>query len=297
MFKRKSQILGLWFLFWDLAATAGAWLLAFYLRVLSGLFPLSKAAPSLEECCASLPMVMVLALVAYQLTGQYAIHRFRRFREEVVAVLKGVFLMELLVIAGTFGLQNPYESRFIPILFFLLTATQILLLRRLSWAAIRYLRSRGYNQSHSIIVGTGRVARKTARALRHASWMGIRNVGFIEDQPSRWTDDLDVLGTTAELPALIEKYAVSNVFISLPMNRYHEARKVYDILSQTVVEVRLVADVPDLASLSLTTTNLDGLPVVGLRENPHFGINIVFKRSMDIVLSAIAVVLLSPLMA
>jgi Undecaprenyl-phosphate glucose phosphotransferase len=297
MFKRKSQILGLWFLFWDLAATAGAWLLAFYLRVESGFFALSKAAPSLEECCASLPMVIVLALVAYHLTGQYAIHRFRRIREEVVAVLKGVFLMELLVIAATFGLQNPYESRIILILFLVLTATTILLARRLSWAAIRYLRSRGYNQSHSIIVGTGRVARKTARALRHASWMGIRNIGFIEDQPTRWSDDLDILGTTAELPALIQKYAVSNVFISLPMNRYHEARKVYDILSRTVVEVRLVADVPELASLSLTTTNLDGLPVIGLRENPHFGINVVFKRAMDIAVSALAVLLLAPVMA
>ena len=29
------------------------------------------------------------------------------------------------------------------------------------------------------------------------------------------------------------------------MNRYHEARRVFDILSQTLVEVRLVADVPE----------------------------------------------------
>src|SRR5947209_10776264 len=103
MFKRKSQILCFWFLFWDLVATASAWLLAFYLRVESGVFTLSKTAPSFEDCYASLPMVMVLALVAYQVTGQYAIHRFRRLREEFVAVVKGVFLMELLVIAATFG--------------------------------------------------------------------------------------------------------------------------------------------------------------------------------------------------
>ena len=62
------------------------------------------------------------------------------------------------------------------------------------------------------------------------------------------------------------------------MSRYHEARRVFDVLSQTLVEVRLVADVPDLAGLSLTTTNLDGLPLIGLRESPHFGLNIVVKR-------------------
>ena len=72
------------------------------------------------------------------------------------------------------------------------------------------------------------------------------------------------------------------------MNRYDEARRVFDILSQTLVEVRLVADVPNLAGLSLTTTNLDGLPMIGLRESPHFGLNVVVKRAMDIVLSLIA---------
>ena len=296
MFKRKSQILCLWFLFWDLAATALAWVQAYFLRVESGLFALDKTPPSVDQCYANLPMVVILSTLAYHVTGQYVIHRFRRIREEFVAVVKGVFLMELFVIAATFGLQNPYESRFIFLLFFFLTASQVLILRRVSWSVIRYLRSRGFNQTHALIVGTGRVARKTARALRQASWMGIKNIGFVEDHPSRWAADLDILGTTTDLPVLIDKYRVSNVFISLPMNRYHEARRVYDTLSQTLAEVRLVADVPELASLSLTTANLDGLPVIGLRENPHFGINIVFKRGMDILLSVVALTLLSPVM-
>jgi Undecaprenyl-phosphate glucose phosphotransferase len=72
---------------------------------------------------------------------------------------------------------------------------------------------------------------------------------------------------------------------------------VFDVLSQTLVEVRLVADVPELAGLSLTTSNLDGLPVVGLRESPHFGLNVVIKRVMDIVLSLIGLIVLTPLLA
>src|SRR5207253_11141771 len=128
------------------------------------------------------------------------------------------------------------------------------------------------------------------------SWMGIKNLGFVEDQPNRWTSDLDILGTTADLPDLVKRYNIEHVFISLPLTRYHEARHVFDTLSQTLVEVRLVADVPDLAGLSLTTTNLDGLPVVGLRESPHFGLNLFVKRSMDILLSSLGLIILSPLM-
>src|SRR5262249_54525170 len=182
------------------------------------------------------------------------------------------------------------------LMFSLLTTTGIIAARRLSWNTIKHLRSQGYNQSHAIIVGTGRVARKTARALRHASWMGFRNIGFVEDQPNRWTSDLHILGTFADLPVLLQKYQIGHVFIALPLSRYDDARRVFDILSQSLVEVRLVADVPNLAGVSLTTANLDGLPVVGLRESPHFGLNVVVKRVMDIVLSSLALVVLSPLL-
>ena len=126
--------------------------------------------------------------------------------------------------------------------------------------------------------------------------MGIKNLGFVDDRPGLMCGDLDVLGGFADLPRLIQQYSIGHVFIALPLNRYGDARRVFDMLSQSLVEVRLVADVPDLAGLSLTTTNLDGLPVVGLRESPHFGLNIVFKRFMDILLSLFGLIVLSPLL-
>jgi len=296
MIKRSSQALVVWFISWDLVLTAAAWVGAYYLRFNSGWIPLYKPSPEIYLCFRSIPLVMLLSVVAYHITGQYTIHRLRRFREEMIGVIKGTALLSLLVMATTFYRQDPYDSRATMVLFTMLTTSGILTWRRLSWYAIRYVRSCGYNQSLAIIVGTGRVARKTAWALRHASWMGIRNLGFVEDQPNRWTSDLDILGTTAELPRLISRYGIEHVFISLPLSRYHEARHVFDTLSQTLAEVRLVADVPNLAGLSLTTTNLDGLPVIGLRESPHFGLNVVVKRAMDVALSLAALALVSPLM-
>jgi len=296
MIKRRSQVLIFWFLTWDLLLAAAAWIGAYYLRFASGWFPVHKETPDPYLCWRNLPLVILLSAVAFELTGQYVIHRLRRFREEIVAVIKGTALLSLLVMATTFYTHDPYESRATMLLFSVLTAGGLLTARRCSWAAIRYLRRRGYNQTRAVIVGTGRVGRKTARALRHASWMGIRSLGFVEDRPNRWTSDLNVLGTIDDLPVLVQKYQIEHVFIALPLSRYPEARRVFDVLSQSLVEVRLVADVPNLAGLSLTTTNLDGLPVIGLRESPHFGLNVVVKRVMDIVISSVALVLLSPLM-
>lgn len=296
MIKRSSQILYTWFLVWDLIMTAAAWVGAYQLRFASGWIPLSKTPVDLMLCLRNLPLVLLLTAIAYRWTGQYRIHRLRRFREEMVGVVQGTALMSLLVMATTFYRHDPYESRVTMLLFSALTTAGVLTARRCSWMAIRHLRSRGYNQTRAVIVGTGRVARKTARALNRVSWLGIKNLGFIEDHPNHWTGDLNILGTSTDLPVLIEKYKVEHVFIALPMSRYHEARHIFNTLSRSLVEVRLVTDLPTLAGLSLTTTSLDGLPVIGLRESPHFGLNILVKRVVDVAVSLLALVLLAPLM-
>lgn len=296
MIKRSSQILRVWFLCTDLAMTVLAWLAAYFFRFESDWIATPHPQPDFALCWNAIPVVVLVAAVAYRLVGQYEIHRLRRLREEFVSIFQGTALMTLLVIAVRFSVQHPYQSRTTFVVFALLCVCFLLVSRRLSWLAIGWLRSHGYNQSHCVIVGTGRVARRTARAMRTASWIGLKNIGFIEDQPNHWTGDLDILGTTADLPALITKYQIHHVFICLPMNRYDEARRVFDILANTLIEVRLIADIPDLAGLTLTTANLDGLHVFGLRESPHFGLNIVVKRVIDMGLSLLALLLLSPVM-
>src|SRR5438309_589797 len=50
MIKRSSQVLGGWFLLWDLILTGLAWLGAYYLRFTSGLIPIYKPAPDANLC-------------------------------------------------------------------------------------------------------------------------------------------------------------------------------------------------------------------------------------------------------
>ena len=295
MIKRRSQSLAFLIAFCDLISVSLAWLGAYEARF-SGWFPVTKEQPPVEWVYQDLPVVAVLAVFAFWLAKNYEISRLRRLREEIWAVLKGIPLLVLLITGVTFFVQDPYVSRGAMALFAAIAFVCVLTMRRLMWALIHLLRRRGYNPTFSIIVGTGRVARKTAEALRTANWMGIRNIGFVEDNPTRWSSDLDIIGTVSELPGLIKKYHVEHVFIALPMNRFHEARQVFTALSPELVEVRLIADVPNLAGWTLTTTFLEGMPVIGLRESPHFGVNVVVKRIMDFAFSIFAILLLSPVM-
>ncbi|MFO0806807.1 MAG: undecaprenyl-phosphate glucose phosphotransferase [Gemmataceae bacterium] len=297
MVNRTSQPLTAWFLLWDLALVGGSWLGAYWLRVRSGWFPLHPDTPDIALYIGSLPLILLLGFVSFRFAGMYEIHRLRRFREEVVAVLRGVGLLAVLVMATSFARQAHYESRAIMALFAGGTLIGVVAARRLSWTTLRRLRARGVNQSHALIVGTGRLARQTARTLRHVRWTGIRTVGFVEDDPVKIPTDIPVVGKIAELAELVERHHIEHVYIALPLNRYADARRVFDALSETVVDVRLIADLRAVSGLSLTTTTLHGMTVIGLRESPHFGLNVVVKRIMDILLASVGLVLISPILA
>ena len=202
MIKRRSQTLATWLCICDVLTVGAAWIGAYYVRF-SGLFPIPKDQPPFEWCRDDLPMVMALSAIAFWLTKNYEIHRLRRLREDLWTVLKGVPLLVLLITGAAFFLQDDYVSRGAMVAFASLAFASILLTRRLTWWGVHFLRRRGYNPSFTVVVGTGRTARKTAAALRSATWMGFRNIGFVEDNPTRWSSDLDILGRVADLPRLI----------------------------------------------------------------------------------------------
>ncbi|HEX4612988.1 MAG TPA: undecaprenyl-phosphate glucose phosphotransferase [Urbifossiella sp.] len=297
MTNRTSQPLAAWFLLGDLSLTAVAWLAAYWLRFATTFIPVLHPVPEFAQYVGSLPLVAILALVCYRVAGMYEVHRMRRFREELVAVGRGVGLMALAVMATSFARHAQYESRAVMVLFTAGAFSAIVVLRRASWQAVRALRSRGVNQSHALIVGTGRLARRTTRTLKQLSWTGIQTVGYVEDDDGKYPTDLPVVGRIDDLPELVTRHHVEHVFIALPLNRYTDARRVFAALSETVVDVRLVADVPALAGFGLTTTSLHGMTVIGLRESPHHGLNVVVKRVMDVLLAATALVVFAPLMA
>ena len=299
MVNRSTHPLQVWFLVVDFSATVAAWLGAYWLRFDSQWIPLiHDHRPEFSLCVGHLPLISILAVVCYRYARLYEVQRLTRFREETVAVAKGTILTALLVATVTFAVRYQYESRIAFALFAVLSFTFVLAARRLSWFVLGRLRSMGFNQSHALIVGTGRLARRAAASLQRSAWMGIQTVAFVEDDPAAKQKhaSIPVVGPIDELPRLVEEHHIEHVFIALPMNRYSEARRVFDSLSQSIVDVRLVADVPALASLSLTTSAVHGMTFIGLRESPYHGVNVVVKRAMDVILSIFAIAVLSPLL-
>src|SRR5262249_37597458 len=96
MIDRRSQLLCAAFFVSDLTLAALAWLGAYWLRFDAGLVHArNEHQPPFLVCLRQLPLILLLAAVAFRVAGQYQIGRLRRFREEMLAVLKGTALLTL----------------------------------------------------------------------------------------------------------------------------------------------------------------------------------------------------------
>lgn len=279
----------------DLAITAVCWVGAYFLRWRTGFVAPVNDTPPLLWCLQMLPTVAIAALVSYQLSGLYQLGKRWPLWQEIFHVLKATGFMLLTLVAATYFVRHPYESRLASVYFWAMTFLGLVILRRAIGVRLRMRRKRGQITGRALIVGTGRIARSVDRALRANNWLGIQPMGYVDDGSIHSTTP--TVGSTADLHSLIEQHQIDYVFIALPLERYGEVKRIFRSLEKVLVEIRLVPDVPSIGATTVEVNDVEGLPVLSLRAAPHGYFDGVVKRGMDIALSTVGLIVLSPILA
>jgi exopolysaccharide biosynthesis polyprenyl glycosylphosphotransferase len=160
--------------------------------------------------------------------------------------------------------------------------------------------ARGLNLTNVIVVGGGEMGRTVAQKLLTYQDLGFRVKGFLDDE-RRAGETLDVnggrlpvLGGLGDLGRAIEEQGISEVFIALDLTNYAKIIEVFRIAQRYPVMVRIVPDVFQLLTLKANIQDLDGFPVISIDDVPIRGAAQFVKRATDLVVSALALVLLSP---
>jgi len=294
MYRRHGNKLGLVFLACDLSVTASVWIAAYFIR-----FDVWRSPDGIPDChlmFGALPSVLIMAAVSYRLCGLYAIHRLKQLPYELGVIFKSSGLLFVLATTVAFYRRDLYESRLAFALFLALNVAGLLLVRRILWHILRFFRDRGLNHGRALIVGTGRPGRRVSRTIIDNNWTGLEVVGFVDDRQEVEPTCTPRLGRIDDLHRIVDKHNVDHVFVALPFNRYGELPKVYDALSDILVEVQLVPDIPNMAGMKLRMSEIDDIAFLNLRTNPHSGWGKFSKRAMDLIIGLIALVILSPLM-
>jgi len=236
-------------------------------------------------------------LVSMLWSGLYSARRERGLFDEVRLILKAVIVgMIVIFTAATFFRNVLYEGRDPSRLQFVLCAGILfiaLTLWRVSFRSVlRIGRRRGWNLRHVAIIGTGRLGQITWRKLHRNAWTGIKPAYFISHLPTTLSSQClgaPVLGGLNDLERVLDASDISGIFLALPGEQAAQVPDLLMRLSRFPIDVRYVPDMnPRHMLLNMTVGELDGLPVLSVRESPLAGWGAVLKRIVDVIGAIVA---------
>ncbi len=329
MLKERSQTLQRGLFAADLVVISVSWVAAFYIRfrlldinsgnsidAITGAIPLTVGLREVpfSSYVSFLPGVLVLWGAIFLFSGLYETRRAQRLTLVIFAVARAVFLGLVASIAATFFYRAFEFSRVHMVLFGVISSVLLVGMRLTIYIILRRARQQGRNMRRVLIVGAGQAGDRLANAFRNYPWMGINVIGYLDDSKQELCLDsalekdefrrreLEILGPVDAIGDVLDSMRelgrpIDLVYAALPLTAADKIEHIADAVSRRTAHMCLV---PDLFHLDLLlnsrVSDIDGLPIIHLIDEAPFDIRQIVKRAVDVAFSAIALLLLSPIL-
>ena len=312
MVKRYNRLLVAFYVISDALLAGWAFILAYGIRFESGLIPVSKGYPPIDQYVGVLPFVVLLTPLAFHLHGTYRLRRGRSRVDDFFGVLVGSIIAVVLGVVSTLYVQAYYVSdaaktqgayEVSQMVWGLFLAINVVFTSA-SREAVRELLERrwraGIGLKRILIAGAGDLGRLVAdRMLQHRE-LGYQVVGFIDDRAGGdhiGYRGLPLLGTLTEVADVAQREKVDQLYVALPLEEHSKLLELFNATSREVIDVKVVPDLLQFIALRARLEDLDGLPIININDVPLQGFNTWVKRVLDAVLSAAALLVLGIPMA
>ena len=308
MVRRYNRLLVAFYVLSDGLLAVWAFILAYGIRFESGLIPVTRGYPPIEQYVNLLPLVALLTPLAFQLQGIYRLRRGRSRVDDFFAVLIGSILAVVFGVVTTLYISVYYASdvekergvyevsQIVWGLFLILNVVFTYLSRE----AVRELLERrwraGVGLKRILIAGAGDLGRMVAdRVLQHREF-GFQVVGFVDDRAGGdhiGYRGIPLLGTLADVGEIAQRERVDHLYVALPLEEHTKLLDLVEITSRECLDVKVVPDLLQFITLRARLEDLDGLPIINVNDVPLQGFNSWLKRAIDVALSAAALLVLA----
>jgi len=236
-------------------------------------------------------------VVALALNGLYRPRARWSVRTEAWDVARATVLMAVVTFAVLFWFKLPDVSRVFLLVLFPTQLVVTLITRAILRLAFRSMRLRGMNGRFVLVAGAGPRGQAFAATMESHRELGLRVVGFLDDDAAmaegvRWP----WLGRLADLETVLGARVVDEVAVCLPFSQWQYVDGIAHIAEEAGKIVRVPMDVLDRSFAQGKVEDLDGVPVYSLVSGPDRALALATKRLVDVVVSAIGLVVLSPLL-
>ncbi len=242
------------------------------------------------------PIIWVTIFVIY---GIYEGYRTRPFKKTIWLIIVSGLWATLASGNFVFLLKLEMTSR---LFFAVYAATAYVLIFLEKWAILRILdnaHAKGYNQENLLIVGTGQRALEFIEAVKqHSNW-GLRVVGLIDDDHDLYGKKISgyrVVGRIKDIPFIINQIVIDRVIFVVPRHWLPLIEEAILACEEVGINTALSLDFYNLTLAQTKQTDFNGFPLLEFKMFRAQEWQLFLKRLLDIVISAVSLILLSPLM-
>lgn len=283
-------------------------IISFFQRVLDPLIvmgslylaTLAFGEPFSGYCLVLMILAFFISSAVYQQIDPYRTWRSGRMLAYARDTVFGwcLTLAVLYFVGSASGMKYYYDER---VLLAWAVATPLTILA--SHIAVRF--ATGGRKHHArelrsiVVVGANEAGIKFAGVCERHPNLFMQVQGFFDDRADgRQPPGLrhPMLGRMAEVAAYVRRKNIKMIFISQPVSAQPRIRQLVDELKDTTASVYFLPDVYVFDLMQARFDTVGGMPVIAISETPFMGFNSVLKRGTDVAVSALALLLLAPLM-
>jgi exopolysaccharide biosynthesis polyprenyl glycosylphosphotransferase len=237
--------------------------------------------------------VLFAYLVTVLMFARVDLYADRPRRPGLAKIVSALF--QATVIALVFALANGNHfssySTFYGSLFF--GTVYITGLRYLHTHVTGWMLERAGYTRRALLVGTGKHIEPVAQALAGQSRTQVDVVGYISLTP-RPENGLRSLGRLEELPEVLERERVQEVIIADPDFPQEQAVELVDLCHRRGVAVQVAPSTMEILLDRAEFVPGQTVPLFTLRPPVFQGIDFALKRTFDLLLSTVGLILLAP---
>ena len=222
-------------------------------------------------------------LVMLSILGFYSTTRVKKLSWKLSTLFIATTISIFAVTALIFIFKIEDVSRGIIAIFYILTMMLLGGKQAVTRMVLNQIRSSGYNIKHEILVGTGRLAKQYREDLSNVPELGIQ----IDEAVSVDTD----------LEEIINNKEVDEVVIALEPEEYGEITKLISVCEKSGVKYLIIPFYNDMIPAHPVFESVGRTKLINMRANrlEQLGWSIL-KRTFDIVVSSLGLIIISPLM-
>jgi Undecaprenyl-phosphate galactose phosphotransferase WbaP len=239
------------------------------------------------------PILPVFFLI-FWLMGAYpglADHPIREFRK----ILAGTSLSYLLIIGMTFFTKQPYYSRLLFILGWMLSVIFLAVGRSLTRSLCCH---RPWWGIPTVIIGSGSVAQSILAKLNQQPSIGLRPVAVLGHGviPQVIGQPGIAVGTLSQAPLFARRYSSAYAIVALPELSSGELSTIVHEYATGFPRIIVVPNLMGMASLWVTVKDLCGFLCLEVQQTLEDPLPQFTKRALDLFLGSLLFLLLAPLL-